>query len=616
MGALTGIYPVVLETRLHNDTGCTDMGPLHRYAQPIVAGAPTPGTHQHIVLATIQEAAVDTFYLAGNGRMIGSGIVIAGLHIHHIAHILADAMTQRMGRAQQALLVGNGIEVAVKHLLAIYNGAYLQQVELSGAVVVEIAGKLYLHGPTHVLGTILLRHLQQLGQRKRALLQHTAEGDNLAPSLIDTIANHLVVGVEGGCYVAQRPVLVGLFHSEVVDIEAIIHLEVGSHIGHVKGVEAGLCLTQCRFHLTGLQHLGGMMRTNAQCLSAVHDILAQTQCQIGYSLLGFLVAYRIVVERPKHATEVGIIPVAVLLAHHLLQYHRHLFLVNHIACGSHICLGVAIEHRGIHSLDGTRQHAQHLVLVAELRYHIGGVYSCKGLVMGIFEQGGGAHRNGSVHRIEEGEEVGYERIGQLCLEEVAQYLFVRGITQGNGIELVLLHKLIEEVGTQHHGAGNTHTDALKTIELRMALDDIVEECQSAALASERPFANACKMAVRVELATVEHCHHADVLHAAILHNGIKDNLSVLVHILQLMPCHMFQERRHGEDGTGTQPAAHVIATDVIEHRIVGDGEDIVLQLLERTDAHNLTPCGGVSEYKIAKAHVLFHEIAQVDVHRL
>jgi hypothetical protein len=50
------------------------------------------------------------------------------------------------------------------------------------------------------------------------------------------------------------------------------------------------------------------------------------------------------------------------------------------------------------------------------------------------------------------------------------------------------------------------------------------------------------MAISIEFQTVEDSYHTDVLHLSILHNGIKDNLAVSIHILQFMPCNMLQER--------------------------------------------------------------------------
>ena len=60
----------------------------------------------------------------------------------------------------------------------------------------------------------------------------------------------------------------------------------------------------------------------------------------------------------------------------------------------------------------------------------------------------------------------------------------------------------------------------------------------------------------------------------------------------------------------------MIAADVEEHRVVGDVENVVLQLFKRGDACHLFVRFGVAEDEIAKAHVLFHEVAQVDTHLL
>ena len=102
----------------------------------------------------------------------------------------------------------------------------------------------------------------------------------------------------------------------------------------------------------------------------------------------------------------------------------------------------------------------------------------------------------------------------------------------------------------------------------------------------------------------------------ILHDGIEDNLPVGIHILQLFPSNVLQESRHWEDGTGTKPAAHVIAADMIEHRIVRDIEDIILQLLQASDTHNLLVSLRITEYEIAKAHVLLHQSAKIYTHLL
>ena len=74
--------------------------------------------------------------------------------------------------------------------------------------------------------------------------------------------------------------------------------------------------------------------------------------------------------------------------------------------------------------------------------------------------------------------------GELRSEESLQDLLVRGIGEGEGIEVVLLHKLIEDVRAEHHRLGYLHRGVGILVELGMALDDVVEKGQSASFATQ------------------------------------------------------------------------------------------------------------------------------------
>ena len=75
----------------------------------------------------------------------------------------------------------------------------------------------------------------------------------------------------------------------------------------------------------------------------------------------------------------------------------------------------------------------------------------------------------------------------------------------------------------------------------MALDDVVEESQATALTTQRTVADAGEVGKTVELQTVEHGHDTNILHPTILHDGIEDNLTMGIQVLQLMPRHRLQE---------------------------------------------------------------------------
>ena len=55
---------------------------------------------------------------------------------------------------------------------------------------------------------------------------------------------------------------------------------------------------------------------------------------------------------------------------------------------------------------------------------------------------------------------------------------------------------------------------------------------------------------------------------------------------------------------------------MVEHRVVRNLEDIILQFLQAMYAHNLGLGFGVAEDEVAKAHVFFHHTAQVETHLL
>ena len=299
-----------------------------------------------------------------------------------------------------------------------------------------------------------------------------------------------------------------------------------------------------------------------------------------------------------------------------MQDDGHFLLVDDIGGCRHVGLGVAVVDRGIHTLDGTGQHPQHLVLVVEVGNHIGTVDSGEGLIVGILQERRRTDGNGRSRRVEEGEEVGHQRVGQLCPEEVFQDFLIAGIAQCNLIEIVRLHELVEDVRTEHDGLRDTDLGVIETGELRMHLHDVVKESQATSLASQRAVADAGEVGIAVVLVTVEDSHHADVLHVTVLHDGIEDDLPVDIHILKLVPSDVLEIFRHGEDGPGAQPAAHVVARDVAQHRLAGYLEDVVLQLLEVAHPHDFLVGLGVAEDEVAEAHVVLHDLAEVTGHGL
>ena len=369
-------------------------------------------------------------------------------------------------------------------------------------------------------------------------------------------------------------------------------------------------------HLAHLQHLLRMIRADTERLTAVDDILTQSQSKTGNALLGRFVLDGIEVERTQHTADGGIVIVAMLLPHHLLQHDGHLLLVDDVGCCRHVSLRIFVEHRSVDTLDGVDHHTQHLVFVAGKGHHVGSIDTGEGLVVAVFEQRTASDGDRLLRGLEEGEEVGDVLVGKLCPEEMLQNLFVGHVAQGYLVEVVRVHKLVEHIGAEHHRLGDAHLDALKLVELGMALDDVVEESQSAPLAAQGAIADAGKMAVGVEALAVEEGHDADVLHVTVFDDGIEDNLTVSIDILHLLERDVLQEVGHGEDSPGAEPAADMVARGVVEQRVARDVEDVVLQLLEVADAPHHSLRRGVAEDEVAKAEMLLQLLPEVDEHLL
>ena len=194
-------------------------------------------------------------------------------------------MSERIMRPKQAARVVYGRQVFVKHLLAVHYRAHLQQVEFARAVTVYIAGELNLHRPFHPLGSIFHSHLHQFGQREHSHLQHSAERYNLTAAIIEAVAYHLVIGVVCRTDIVQRAVSLGILHFKLQNVESVVYLEVAADVSHVERIELRLSLSESNLHLAGLQHLSWMIRTDAQSLSSIDDILAQSERKTCYTVL-------------------------------------------------------------------------------------------------------------------------------------------------------------------------------------------------------------------------------------------------------------------------------------------------------------------------------------------
>ena len=64
-----------------------------------------------------------------------------------------------------------------------------------------------------------------------------------------------------------------------------------------------------------------------------------------------------------------------------------------------------------------------------------------------------------------------------------QDFLVWRVAQRDTPQVVLIHEFVEEIGAEHNGLRNLHGGIVELVQFRMALDDVVEECQTAPLAA-------------------------------------------------------------------------------------------------------------------------------------
>ena len=254
-------------------------------------------------------------------------------------------------------------------------------------------------------------------------------------------------------------------------------------------------------------------------------------------------------------------------SYHFLEDDRHLLLVDYISCGLHVCFRVVVIDRCVDTLDGVFEHLQHGFPVVEVRNHVGGIDSCKGLVVAVLQQAAGTYGDGAAGGVDEGFAVGNQSVGKCGFTEGLEDGGVGDVRKCQGIQGVTVHELFEDVGAEHHGFGNHHRGILPFVKFGVVLHHAVNEGQSAAFASEAAVSDACKVGITVETVAAEDCHHALVLHSAVADDGLKNHLPVVVEVLKIVDAELFDEFCGGKQRTAVEPAADVVAADMVEETL-------------------------------------------------
>ena len=127
------------------------------------------------------------------------------------------------------------------------------------------------------------------------MLKDIGKSYNFSPSRIDAITNDHIIRIVSGSNILQGPILFGLFHRQLQQVESIIQREILTFVLQVKCIELGLGFPQSYFHLTGLEHLIRMIRTNAQSQSTIYNVLTQPKSKTHGTFFGLFFANRIII---------------------------------------------------------------------------------------------------------------------------------------------------------------------------------------------------------------------------------------------------------------------------------------------------------------------------------
>ena len=179
--------------------------------------------------------------------------------------------------------------------------------------------------------------------------------------------------------------------------------------------------------------------------------------------------------------------------------------------------------------------------------------------MGVFENARTAHGQGAVHHLCQCQQVVAHPFWKPSFEEGGEDLFVGGVAQGQRVEVVVGHELVENIGTEHHGARYGDGDAVEIVALGMFLDYRIDECQAASFASEGPLSDTGEIGVVVEPVFPELCHHTTVLHLAVFDDEVEEQPFYgrrFLNGIEPVPFYDVGDRKHG---AGIQPARNVVA---------------------------------------------------------
>ena len=111
-----------------------------------------------------------------------------------------------------------------------------------------------------------------------------------------------------------------------------------------------------------------------------------------------------------------------------------------------------------------------------------------------------------------------------------QYFLVGNVGQSNFVQVVIKHKLIENIGAQHHGTWDGDDNIIIFIEQAFLFDERIQKSQATGFASDGTVANTGKTEVFVEAFAVELGDDAPRFIQPVVGNGIEKKTADFIQI--------------------------------------------------------------------------------------
>ena len=230
--------------------------------------------------------------------------------------------------------------------------------------------------------------------------------------------------------------------------------------------------------------------------------------------------------------------------------------------------------------------------------------------MGIFQKTRRTDGNRTFDNIEKRHQVFNQTGGKAGTQEIFQDRFVIHITQCDRIQFVCLHKFVEDVCTDHDRLRNGHSKVI-VFQLGITLYHRPNKRQTPALSSQRTVAYTGKVTIFVEALLLIDCNNTGILHPTVLHDQVENQLARLIHILVVAHIHTLQHLCRRKHGTGIEEAGKMVTTQMINQRIVRYLKDLLLQILQVLDAHDLLLRLWIQDDEIAETKTLHDLLPQI-----